>query len=334
MKLEFSQSFPFRVDFLLNRNRIVRMDVASATVNGSGALEGTFKRATLRGQFTIEPAEIQIPKRLPASFTAVHVVEIHESEGGVRPDQSEGSKSADEADNLFLELSVKIPGRVLVNGRGLESEWKGDLTLKGKASQPELTGVLSLVRGRFDLLSKTFDLKRGSISFAGAVPPRPLLDITGEARAKDLLARLQVTGFIESLQIKLTSEPPYPEEEILAHLLFGRRLHQITPVQAVQLADALNTLRGSEGFDLLGRTRRLLHVDELSIGQTGENEDKPSLKVGKYVSENVYIRVESGISPDTGKASVEWTVTPNITVETEVGVNASAGVGVNWRWDY
>ena len=52
------------------------------------------------------------------------------------------------------------------------------------------------------------------------------------------------------------------------------------------------------------------------------------------MSETVYLKVESGVAPETGKASLEWQVTPNITVETEAGVNASAGVGVNWRWDY
>jgi translocation and assembly module TamB len=222
----------------------------------------------------------------------------------------------------------------LVRGRGLESEWQGDLTIRGNAAQPELTGRLSLVRGRFDLLSKRFDLTRGFLSFSGSTPPAPMLDMTGEARAKDLLARLQVIGPIQSLEIKLTSEPPYPTDEIFAHLLFGRSLRQITPVQAVQLADALNTLRSSDGLDLLGRTRRLLGVDELTLGETKEKEEKTSVRVGKYVSETVYIKVESGISPETGKASLEWQVTPNITVETEVGVNASAGVGVNWRWDY
>jgi translocation and assembly module TamB len=264
----------------------------------------------------------------------VAVIEIYGKETVLDPDQPMVDNKAEKGGNLFLDLSLRFPGRALLRGRGLESEWQGDLTVRGKASQPEMTGRLSLVRGRFDLLSKRFDLTRGFISFSGSTPPQPLLDMTGEARAKDLLARLHIIGPVQSLEIKLTSEPPYPADEIFAHLLFGRSLQQITPLQAVQLADALNTLRGTDGFDLLGRTRKLLGIDELTLGETEEKEEKPSVKVGKYVSETVYLKVESGISPETGKASLEWQVTPNITVETEVGVNASAGVGVNWRWDY
>jgi translocation and assembly module TamB len=334
MSLDSSQAFPFRVDFTLQHAKIARLDEATATMDGSGTFEGSFKKATVRGQFMIESSEFQLPKRLPPRLTEVDVIEIYGKEGDAQPDQPVTKKNAGKGGSLFLDLSLRIPGRALVSGRGLESEWQGDLTVKGKAGQPELKGRLSLVRGRFDLLSKRFNLTRGFISFSGDTPPRPLLDVTGEARAKDVLARLQVSGFLQSPEIKLTSEPPYPTDEILAHLLFGRRLNQITPVQAVQLADALNTLRGSEGLDLLGRTRKLLGVDELTIGETEETEEKPSLKIGKYLSENVYIQVESGISSETGKASVEWQVTPNVTVETDVGVNASTGVGINWRWDY
>jgi len=42
--------------------------------------------------------------------------------------------------------------------------------------------------------------------------------------------------------------------------------------------------------------------------------------------------VEQGISPETGKATLKWEPTPRVTVETEVGVHAEAGVGIDWRW--
>ncbi len=334
MSLDSSQALPFRVDFTMHRNTVARLDEITITMSGAGKFEGNRKGVTLSGHLTTDSAEIQIPKRLPAELTEVDVVEIHEEEGPSLPDQTVLNKPPPKAANSLLDLSLAVPGRAFVRGRGLESEWQGNLSVRGKAGRPELTGKLSLVRGRFDLLSTRFELTRGFISFSGSTPPQPMLDLTGEARTKDLLAKVQVIGPIQSLEIRLFSEPPYPADEILASLLFGRRLHQITPVQAVQLVNALNALRGSEGFDLLGRTRKVLGVDELAIGTTGEKGNDPSVKIGKYVSENVYIEVESGISPDTGKASVQWHVTPNITLETEVGVNATAGAGVNWRWDY
>jgi hypothetical protein len=40
------------------------------------------------------------------------------------------------------------------------------------------------------------------------------------------------------------------------------------------------------------------------------------------------------VGPKSGKASVEWKVTPNIGIETEIGENADAGMGINWKWHY
>jgi translocation and assembly module TamB len=171
MNLDPSQAFPFRMDFTVNHSNIVRLDEVTAAVNGPGIFEGSLKRATLRGPFTIESAEIQIPRRLPIKLTGVDVIEIYGKESGVQPDQAIVNKNAEKGGNLFLDLSLRIPGRALVRGRGLESEWQGDLTVRGKAGQPELTGRLSLVRGRFDLLAKRFDLTRGFISFSGSTPP-------------------------------------------------------------------------------------------------------------------------------------------------------------------
>ena len=68
MNLDSSQAFPFRMDFTVNHSKIVRLDEATATVNGPGIFEGSLKRATLSGQFTIESAEIQIPRRLPTKL--------------------------------------------------------------------------------------------------------------------------------------------------------------------------------------------------------------------------------------------------------------------------
>jgi translocation and assembly module TamB len=102
----------------------------------------------------------------------------------------------------------------------------------------------------------------------------------------------------------------------------------------VELANALNTLAGGGGFDLLGRARRLIGVDSLTLNQSGENYQESTVSVGKYLSEDVYVEVEKGLSPETGKASLKWAVTPNITVGTETGVNAQAGVSVDWKWNY
>ena len=87
-------------------------------------------------------------------------------------------------------------------------------------------------------------------------------------------------------------------------------------------------------MDFLDRTRKLLGVDQLEVKQPDENGGGTALSAGKYVGDNVYLQVEQGLGPESGKVSVEVEVTPNITVESEVGVDSQGGAGINWKWDY
>ena len=118
----------------------------------------------------------------------------------------------------------------------------------------------------------------------------------------------------------------------MAHLLFGRELKSITPFQGIQLAQAIQTLRGAGGggLDFLGRTRNLLGVDRLDIGETETGEF--SVGAGKYISEKIYIGVE-GADPEAASVKAEIEVSPRFSVETETG-GRSSGVRFNWKRDY
>lgn len=325
------QGFRFELDVALEKARLFRYDWATAVAEGNLRLTGSLSGATLAGQIRVDTAEFRIPEQLAPEIQDLEVIEINKP--------GETPRHVIQAITpgpwpLSLNLIVLSPGRIFLSGRGLDSEWQGEIQVKGTAAQPAITGNLSLVRGNANFLGKRFELKRGLLLFSGSTPPFPTIDVEAEAKSKEITARLQFTGPIQSLEIRLSSDPPLPPDEILSRLLFGRSASNITPLQAIQLADSMNTLTRGGGVDLLGRTRQLLSLDQLSLEQTGKNQDETALSAGKYLSEDVYLKVQQGISPETGKASLTWEITPNISVETEVGVNAEAGVGVNWRWDY
>jgi len=325
------QGFPLNVVLRLDRAKLFRYDAAVATVSGALTLKGSLKEAELFGRINVDSSDFRIPDRLPDDIREVEVVEINKNETAAPALKKPERKGTPWP--LNLEVTVISPGRTFVRGRGLDSEWKGQLRVSGKVSQPSITGTVSVVRGKADFLGKSFDVKRGTIAFGGNFPPSPFIDVTAEATAKDVTAQLSIIGILPSPEIKLSSQPLLPTDEILARLLFGRSARNLTAVQAFQLANALNTLsRG--GPDLLGRSRRLLGVDRLTIKNTGEKQEDTAVSAGKYITEDVYIEMEKGISPETGKASVKWDLTPNVTVDTEVGINADSGVGVQWKWDY
>ncbi len=58
------------------------------------------------------------------------------------------------------------------------------------------------------------------------------------------------------------------------------------------------------------------------------------MRAGKYLSKDVYLELEKGVTPESGKARVEVEILPNVSVEAETGENAQGGVGVQWRYNY
>jgi translocation and assembly module TamB len=278
------QGFLFQLDLALEKVKPFRYDWATAIVGGTLTLTGSVSQAALSGQIRVDSAEFRIPEGLAPEMQDLQVIEINKK-GEAQP--SVIQTATPRLWPLSLNLTVRSPGRVFLSERGLDSEWQGEIQVKGT-----------------------------------------------EAKSKEITARLEFTGPVQSLEIKLSSDPPLPPDEILSRLLFGRSASNLTPLQAVQLADSINTLARGGGFDLLGRTRQVLSLDQLTLEQAGKNQDKTALSAGKYLSEDVYLQVQQGISPETGKASLTWEITPNVSVDTEVGVNAEAGIGVNWRWDY
>ena len=326
-----SQGFPFSTKLILDQAALLRHDNASATVDGELTFDGSLAQSMLTGQVTVKSAELRIPKHLPPEITQLEVIEIHKIG---KTTNGPPALKRPPRHVMKLDVPVLIPGQVYVRGRGLDSEWRGELRVSGNSIEPAISGTLAIVRGHFNFLGKRFALKSGFITFDGEIPPAPHMNLLAEASTKDMTAQLQLSGTVARPEVALSSEPALPSDEIISRLLFGRGVANISPVQALRLAQAVNTMAGGGGFDFLGRTRRFLGIDQLEVKQAGEDLREATISAGKYVGEKVYVEVERGIGSQSGKASVALELTPNISVETEVGANAEGGVGLNWKWDY
>jgi translocation and assembly module TamB len=325
------RDFPYRVDIALLDATLIRHDTATARTRGDLVFSGNRRGALLSGEITVDPLDVRIPGRLSPEIADLEILEIRKGEEETPTPQARESASAP-----FVEVRVTIiiPARANLTGRGLDSEWQGRVEIQGPAGNPSVKGDLSVVRGHFNFLGKRLNLTRGVVSFLGDTPPVPLINVTAEGSTREMTAFLQLSGKVDAPELSLTSQPPLPDDEILSRLLFGRSVTQITPLQAVQLANALDVMAGRRGFDLVDHTRRMLGLDFLEIRDLGVELDEAALRAGKYLAENVYLELEQGLGPESGRASLQWEITPNITIQTEVGINAEAGAGIRWKWDY
>jgi translocation and assembly module TamB len=329
--LDAGSDFPFELALEVANARLVHQDAITAVLDGRLTGSGTVVRAKLTGNLTAKNADVLIPEKLSSQVPTLNEVEIGgegKGDGEVEEDPTRSQSRID------LDLTINLPAAVFVRGRGLDSEWKGDLYVTGELEDPVINGNLSVVRGRFIFFDKRFVLNEGAILFFGTVPPDPTIRVLAETRTGDLIINLLMTGQSSNLEISLESVPPLPSDELLARLLFGRNLSSITPIQALQLAQAVRTISGGGGtLDFMSRTRRLLSLDELEVRQEEEGAGT-RIGVGKYVSEDVFIRVERNLASEDSRVMVEVELTPSLNLESDVGTDSRRGVGLNWKHDY
>jgi translocation and assembly module TamB len=233
---------------------------------------------------------------------------------------------------MVLDLTIAMPGQVVVRGRGLTSEWQGRLKVTGPVDAPRLNGTLTVRRGEFLLLDRRLELRKGEILFTGARPPVPELEIEAFVQTADITAVIRLSGTLDDLHLELESEPSLPEDEILAYLLFGQSSDQLTAAQAVQLAAAVHRLTSGEA-GLLERFRAGIGLDLLDVGVGATPEDR-KVRAGKRVGDRIYLEVEQGEAQRSGRAKVEVDILPGVSIEADTGEDERTGVGVRWRYDY
>lgn len=333
---DLTPELPVKAVVRLDRFHPLRMDEISTQLSGGLSFEGPARSGELGGSIQVLPTEIHIPRELPQEAGQIEVIET----GRSRDEPAEGETAMGVNAPIRLNIGVEIPGRVFVRGRGLESEWRGNLTVKGTAAKPVIEGNLSIVRGHMNFFGNRFSINQGSISFGGSTPPNPFVNIQAETTKKGATFFVRIQGPAAKPMIMLDASPPMPRDEVFSRLLFGRRLTDITPFQALRLANAANALRGG-GLGPVGGARDFLGLDQLEIRQGGDGGDgeggglrEAAVGIGKYLTDDIYLDFQQGMTVDSGKLTIEVQLTPNLSLESEVGANAKTGLGVLWKYDY
>ena len=177
---------------------------------------------------------------------------------------------------------------------GLEAEWSTDMRVTGNAANPRVVGKLEVVRGTYSFAGKRFDLDdNGRITFDGGALTNPQIALVARTSVQGVSATIDISGRAQNPQITFTSTPALPQDEVLSRLLFGSSVTSLSPVQAIQLAAALNSLRGSGGgLNPLGKLRSASGVSRLRIlGADQATGRGTALAAGQYISKNIYVEV-------------------------------------------
>jgi translocation and assembly module TamB len=219
---------------------------------------------------------------------------------------------------------------VFIRSNSLDTEWSFDAAITGTTAAPVVRGTASLVRGDLVLAGERFSLDQARITFDGDVR-NAAIDLTARRESADISVTARITGTAEAPVVALTSIPAYPEDEIIARVLYGRSTSELTALEAAQLASALASLAGGGGVDLLGPLRETLGIDRLSVGPSASGGTLVS--GGRYLAEDLYLEVAS-TPTGLAQAAIEWEIRPRLELVSRFGADRDASIALRWRKDY
>lgn len=346
-KLNLTPVLPMDVSAEVHKFVIMRHNTATATVSGATTLKGSLKDAALKGDWQIETARIAINPGQSNAIPDLRVVEVSslndplESPDFAAKSEAEKARLLEErranrpfSRNLKLSVGIEAKNQIFLEGFGLNAELKGKVNISGTAARPKIGGDMETIRGRWEFFGKIFNITRGRASLSENNLTAPLIDIEAQANANDVVAVASIKGTTDKPEITFTSIPSLPQDEILSRVMFGQNLNNISPYQAIQLADMVRTLKGGNSINPLTQLQHSLGIDQLRINNNGDAPEDVTVGVGKYLTDGVYLEVEGGAGEKAGKVSVEVDLTPRISVETEARQNADTAIRLNYKYDY
>jgi translocation and assembly module TamB len=295
--------------------------------------------ALISGAITLPNAEIRVPTTDISGAGAIpdltHVnepaaVRLTRARAGLILTAADRDRQSGTARRPFrLDVTVNAPNQIFLRGRGLDAELGGAVRVRGTTDAPSPSGEIRLLRGRLDILGRRLDLTEAQITLGGSLDP--VLRVVASTTSDGITSNVVISGLISDPQVSFTSVPPLPDEEVIAHLLFGRDLSQLSAFQAAQLAGAVATLAGRGGDGIIARLRKGFGLDDLDV--VTSEDGSASLRVGKYISKKVYSEVVVG-NKGTTQLNLNLDIRPGVTARASAGSDGQTGIGIFVDRDY
>ncbi|MEW9855835.1 translocation/assembly module TamB domain-containing protein [Novosphingobium sp. M1R2S20] len=337
VSLAAEAGYPMDIAVELRDARLARSEGLSASATGSLRLTKTAGEAPLlAGQLRLPETRYRIIREGAAEVPRLTGVRFKPPRGpqritGDEPAQPSGSPFS----SIRLDLELVAPEQLYVSGMGLESEWRADLAISGTSSEPRLAGQVELIRGTLGFAGRSFELTQGLIAFNGGNTINPTIRVVATEEVEDVTVNVNVGGRAMDPEITFTSTPSLPQDEIMARILFGSSIANLSTIQAVQLASSLNSLRGSGGgLNPLGTLRSATGIDRLRIlGPDETNGRGTSLAAGQYLTDDIYVELITDARGFTA-TQLEVSLTPWLSVLSQAGGSGVNSLNVRLKKNY
>jgi translocation and assembly module TamB len=239
----------------------------------------------------------------------------------------------------IVDLDLDVQDEFYLRSNEANILLEGDLRVNKAFREYRLAGELRTIRGRYQLrigiVTRSFEVQRGTVRYFGTPDLDAQLDITAEHRinpvdrSDPITVVATITGTMRSPRLQLTNRdgPPISQSDLVSYLMFGK--------PAFDLSGGQNQT-SEEGALAWGLTA-------LSSALSSEVERTLISDIGLPID---YLQIRPGSTPIAGSSvtstriSAGWTLTPRLFITLSAGfcpndqlLNYKAlGASLEWRF--
>ena len=257
--------------------------------------------------------------------------------------------------DIEVQVSVVMGKKVHVQVLGLDGQIQGNVNLTGRLPDKLLgKGMLKIAGGKYNSYGIKLDVVRGNIMFDNKPVDLALLDIMAirtfnPGKFDEIKAGVTVTGTPLSPLIKLYSDPPMTDTDVLSYLVLGRptKAGAETQQTALLLKSASAVLGVSKSGGIQDQIQHLLGVDTLEVQEganrsfttsrtstvTGSTLNNSLMTVGKYLSPDLYISYGRSLFSDQYLVSARYSLSKKLELESKAGMETSVDLFYKIEFD-
>ena len=321
------EHIPYAFNATLTNLNALRFNPINGTLTGPLTIKGNTNGCLAQGNLLVPQAIFTLSEQLVSETPILPVTYIN------RPHFL--SSKALVPTTIFpfqTDLELTAEHNIHVDGKGLKSEWKGDVHVTGTNRNIIANGTLHLIKGEYTLLGKVFKLSEGQIVFNDKPTPTAMINVSGNLSMPEMTITAYLRGPLSAPTLTFQSNPQMSTSAILARMLFNKDISDISQPEAIQLASTLISLSGGAGPAVLETIRKNIGVDRLTIASQNANPDEIAVHIGKYLTKGVLVTLSQ--SATSSQVIVEVELSRGFVFQAETQEEEEGKFSLKWTHSY
>jgi translocation and assembly module TamB len=303
-------------------------------LDGAVTVDGPLDALSARGKLVLSEARLKFTQQRNPLFKEIRVRQLANAPAGSIREEAPAIPPL--LDGAAIDVRLEIADDARIEGQGANVALEGRLDARKRPfEETQVLGRIESTRGSYRLYGKLFTIDRGRVVFSGRHALDPDLDVSATHRVRDVNIHAVLSGTVSKPVLHLESDPPYPENDLLALLLFGRTTEELAQSQAGALSVFVAQTAGAAALDTLGSAvGPALPIENFTVSAT-DTGTGASVGLGHYVTQDVYVQYDQDVTGSGGsRVRLDWKLTRRWSIETRVSTDGNSSADLIWTYDY